>query len=531
MAWSQANSQERIEGFLRTVPKNQVSVRTLDEGYLIERRAIVQERVSRGAPREQLISDLSRNTAILVDGVHVYVQLLDFSAAMLEQERETEASHRRVLGMLHLHYAACDEIAEEFEAQRVDFHGPRMHAVIVSPPGPGGAGDRARTALRFADALKRTIERTGDRVADGRFKTRVRIGLDSGLAVAVNSGTSDEREPLFLGDPANYAAKLAEGDDEGIYPSNKVRSEASLVPLFNVNARMLEAERASKLHVEGLSGGVFGADTVELEDRAPEDRVERAAEAASLRFKHETADAAAFAFHRHQPPLKTIKFAKLMPSNSIRMELVSIFADIDRFTAYVAGCIAGSRISEMVTNLHVIRSELAAALRDDFEGRKVRFIGDCIHGLLAVGADETKKSETVELAVKASAGLRSSFELCQQNLENVGSLGLAIGVEFGTTPISRIGVRGDRSVRCSVSKAVTSSEELQSVCDGDETALGPRALSLAPTAIGRLFTSDGKASGLDVDALESHLASPITVTSGASSAVAAPYRDDADRTA
>lgn len=221
MAWTQERSQGRINRFLRTVPKSEVSIRILDEEFIDKRRAVINKRVRTGGPREQFITDLSRNAAMLVDGAHVYAQLLDFGDAMLEQDRETEAGHRRVLGMLHAHYAACDSVAVEFEAQRVDYHGPRMHAVIVSPPGQENAGGRARRALEFADALKRAIERTGERVGEGQYRTRVRIGIDSGRAVAVNSGSQDEREPLFLGNPANYAAKLAEGADEGIYPRTR----------------------------------------------------------------------------------------------------------------------------------------------------------------------------------------------------------------------------------------------------------------------------------------------------------------------
>lgn len=187
-------------------------------------------------------------------------------------------------------------------------------------------------------------------------------------------------------------------------------------------------------------------------------------------------------------------------------------------------CIRNQHVSEMVTNLHVIRSELAATLKHDFGGRKVRFIGDCIQGLLAEGTrTETDSSETVREAVRVAAGMRSSFELCQENLPNVNSLGIAIGIEFGTTPITRIGIRGDRSVRCSVSRAVTASEELQSNCGGLETALGPRALQNAPAAIRRLFDAQGIATGLDFDAVDTHLSSPAVVTSGQASATAAPY--------
>ena len=221
-----------------------------------------------GGRSEPLIFDVPLNSAILVDGVHVYIQMLDFAAAMMERERETEASHRRVLSMLHLNYAACDQVAEEYEAQRVDFHGSRMHAVIMSPPGPHNAKERAEKALAFADAIKRAIEEVGRTTENGRYSTRVRVGLDCGAAVAVNSGTKDEREPLFLGAPANYAAKLAEGEDEGIFMSNRVRSDLGLQPLFGIN--LLFAERTNPASTTRTGGMASNAhfQTKRLSDAA-----------------------------------------------------------------------------------------------------------------------------------------------------------------------------------------------------------------------------------------------------------------------
>jgi len=505
MAWSEARSQQRINRFLQTVPQGSVTVRTLDDRFVNDRRVEMAARSGSGPGREQIIADISRNAAILVDGVHVYVHLLDFADAMLEQQRETEASHERVLGMLHLHYAACDSVAEEFEAQRVDFHGPRMHAVIATPTGAANASARAERALEFADAVKRAIEETGSRAGGGRFRTRVRVGLDSGKAIAVNSGRSDEREPLFLGNPANYAAKLAEGTDEGIYPSNRVRREAGIATLGSWD-RDLAVEQAGRVHVDPSPSGLAGH--VILANRASRTLVERAAFNAMTRLAAAAGTEATFTFRRVEPPLKNISFAELSPSRSIRMELVSLFGDIDGFTAYVERCIVDGRIAEMVTNLHVMRGELAATLKHDFGGRKVRFIGDCVHGLLAEGSRlATDESATVRKAVEAAAGMRSSFELCQRNLQNVSNLGIAIGIELGTTPITRIGLRGDRSVRTSVSKAVSGSESLQRDCDGSQTAIGRRAIGVAPATIRAIFDERGVRSGLNSAAFARETAS------------------------
>ncbi len=519
MSWSRQKSLQRIHSFKASAPAASISLRNFDQGFVVARHTANQAKIRLGGKSEPLIFDVPPDAAILVDGVHVYIQMLDFGNAMIERERETEASHRRVLSMLHLNYAACDQVAEEFEAQRVDFHGARMHAVIVSPPGPENAKERAERALAFADAAKRAIEEVGRTTENGRYSTRIRVGVDSGAAVAVNSGTKDEREPLFLGAPANYAAKLAEGEDEGIFMSNRVRADLGLQQIVSHDVLFTERHTAASMSASGGSATTL----TYLAKRLSDADIAKAALNAKNRFVLDVGTDANFSFHRHTPPLKGIDFAVLMPSNSIRMGLMSIFGDIDGFTSYVDECIAKGNIGEMVSNLHVIRSELAATLSEDFNGRKVRFIGDCIHGLIASGtAIETDAEASVVSAVKAAGGIRSSFELCQQELDGIDGLGIAIGLEYGETPITRIGIRGDRSVRCSVSRAVSKSEELQRDCTGEQTALGPTALSHAPAAVRRLF-DDGVAWNLDASSAIEHLSAPPTVRSGDVSATAAPY--------
>lgn len=517
MPWTRQKSSARIQQYMLTVPSRAVNVRTFDAAALAARQRIVTATKAATGRTEDLIFQVKPSEAILVEGVHIYAQLLDYQDKMLERERETEASHGRVLGMLHLHYGACDALAERFEAQRVDFHGPRLHAVIIAPAGAAGEQARVLRALAFADALKRTIEAASRMIGNGEFATRVRIGIDSGTAVAVNSGRGSEPEPLFLGSPANYAAKLAEGTDEGIYVSDRVRAIArwNLVSGGELAERHFEMSSQTKALTSGASGVGFTDADVGVAVNGLK----------SLMAQRYNSETPRFAFHHHEPPLQSIDFAEVSPSRAIRMELVSIFADLSGFTKYVDNCILMGRLPEMVANLHVLRKELAAALREDFGGKKVRFIGDCLHGLLAEGTrSQTDSGATIKAAVHASGGLRSSFELCQEYLPNIEDLGLAIGMEYGATPICRLGLRGERSVRCSVSKAVSRSEELQSACKRKETAIGPRALALAPVAVRQLFDHKGTAQGLDYETVTvGTVAAPAVVSSGAASRSSQPH--------
>lgn len=101
-----------------------------------------------------------------------------------------------------------------------------------------------------------------------------------------------------------------------------------------------------------------------------------------------------FEFYRHTPPFQTLDLELLTPKNSRRQECVSIYADIDNFTAYVAKHIDDDEDAKhVVKTLHVLRSELDAVLHEDFAGKKVRFIGDCIHGILIEGTAQTTEDE------------------------------------------------------------------------------------------------------------------------------------------
>ena len=68
----------------------------------------------------------------------------------------------------------------------------------------------------------------------------VRIGIDTGKALAVNNGRRGHREPLFLGSPANHAAKRAGGGTRvGIYLTNEVRVAIGLSKVPSEDATAL----------------------------------------------------------------------------------------------------------------------------------------------------------------------------------------------------------------------------------------------------------------------------------------------------
>lgn len=508
MAWLEDRARERIRGFMNSIPQGDIRVEDF-RTFLNETR--MQKGISFDSSPSAALVDIPRNRAITTDAVHVYANLVDFNDVLMDAGRETEASHSRALEFLHAHYRACDELIDEFEMQRVDFHGSRLHAVVLSPEGSENEGERVRVAVTFAAAFREMVERLG--YDHPNFKTGVRIGIDSGPAVAIDSGRSDEREPLFIGSPANHAAKLADGNDEGLNlsPRAAMALGRNIDPLIK-SLVLTEDTARSYLSDEVTTASMQRSGSVRLENAYTS-----LAKSLNSQKSSDTSEAV-FKFHRREPPLKELVYADHPPSNAVRMELASIFADVDNFTAYIDNAITTGQIAQAVANLHVIRAEMGAVLRDDFEGRKVRYIGDCIHGLLAEGdKNETNEMTTMREAVSAAAGLRSSFEICREMLPGIDGLGLAIGIDYGTTPICRLGLRGAASVRAAASRATCVSEAEQRRCDGTETALGQNAYNVSPASIREAFSTNRVIPNLDAhaaDLLFGTMASPY-IASGA----------------
>ena len=480
MAWAYDNALNRINELNRTSPE--VNVETFSDQYLPRIRILNEARRAQGQTSTTPLFDLRRNEAVIVDGVHLYVNLLDFDASLTESQRETESSHARALRFLHFHYSACERAVEDAGAQRVDFHGARLHAVVTEPA--DDEAERVRRALELAERI-RTIAASATEEFGGGLASRYRIGIDSGICVAINSGRGSEHEPLFLGNAANFAAKLAEGELEGVYVSDRVQQFISHL----LGRPIVLSESFSRKGARSFDASVATSELGRLQAQTATGRILEAWRADVGASRSSRSDGIAFTFHRHRPPLNTIDYGVLSPGNSIRMAMATVFADIDGYTAYIQAATKSPRhVAQAVRNLHVIRGELAAVVRDDFGGRKVRFIGDCIHAMIAEGTvNETNESHTVTASIHLAGGLRSSFNLTKQLLPGIDSLGLAIGIELGTTPVSRIGVRGERSVRVAVSKSSVEAEERQSVSDGISTAIGERAFAAGNAAARSFF--------------------------------------------
>jgi hypothetical protein len=464
MSWSEARSRTRIQEHLKTVPE-------FDERITLAKHARTM------AEDRGLMAALPARRAFVVEGAHVYGELLDFDKLVADQNKhETDQSHRNVLRFLNMHYRLWDAIVDNEDADRVDYHGARLHAIVTaSEDNPRAQVERAvALASKLNDATKRVATAYG-------FPARVRFGIDQGKCVAMTTGRAYERDTLFFGAPANHAAKLAASrDEEGIYVA--------------VGAMAAAGSAASRK----TTTGDMAFDEKFIAEATRRHTFARIDEAVS-RLVAEARQETFFNFRRATPPLVTVKFSQLSPAYSIRMGMASLFADIDGFTAFVDVAIrSGSDgIKRAATAVHVIREELNDVLGEDSKGKRVRFIGDCIHGVLAEGRLEDDAATAIDEAVMCAAGMKNSFELCQKIIGGIDSLDLAIGIEYGPVPLTRIGLRGENSVRCAAGRAVVMSERAQQSLRGGGLNLGPVARQHANPATRKLFASGTALLGYD----------------------------------
>src|SRR5258708_12293857 len=117
MSWNADRAKSRIREHLKTV-------------HEVDRHDALG---SAGLAKRGLLSRMRLREAFVVEGAHLYGQLLDFEDLVTEHGQETETAHRRLLRFLNMHYRVWDSLVDGDDGDRIDYHGARLHAVIASP--------------------------------------------------------------------------------------------------------------------------------------------------------------------------------------------------------------------------------------------------------------------------------------------------------------------------------------------------------------------------------------------------------------
>jgi class 3 adenylate cyclase len=202
--------------------------------------------------KDMSLENISKNKAYKTDSVHLYIDILNLDEIQATTDFESETCHKRALKFLNLHYRAVDRILNECESLKVDFHNQRLHAVILKPYDSDSDSDRVKKAVAIAKLIVDVLQETGDE-DDSIPNAEVRVGIDSGKSLIVNNGRRGGREPLFLGPPANEAAKLAsDHSNTGIYLTNIARAIIGLTAAANPKKTPLTDEQISNWTTHAL---------------------------------------------------------------------------------------------------------------------------------------------------------------------------------------------------------------------------------------------------------------------------------------
>ena len=254
--------------------------------------------------RDTSLESIPINRAYHVHGVHVYVDIINLPDILSCTDVEEEMRHKRTLRFLNQHYRAVHRILQDSDAIRVDFHNQRLHAVVTKPYGDTNERKRVARAVAIAKLTIDVLAETGD--TDEHIpNAQVRVGIDSGLALAVNNGRRASREPLFLGSPANQAAKCAGHDTaEGIYLTYTARD------VMRFSAMTGDENLSIPLTSEQIAICVEEADL-----GISKDRIIKLWEEEQEEFPIDE-----FSFSRPAPPLSDLDFTQLSAAKSKHFE-------------------------------------------------------------------------------------------------------------------------------------------------------------------------------------------------------------------
>ena len=352
-----------------------------------------------------------------------------------DTERTPQDDYKKLIRAVHVYQREVTHIVEDgamFDGLRVHFQGPKLHALLYRPI--SDAKTLATRAVLLQLVLKDFVGAVFNPAFPG-YELIVAGGADLGDVIGTRNGTHGDRELLFLGRPANHAAKI-------ISSSGKLRLTANLYDCLPDD-------------LQDICYAVDGEDDVYQIEQVSQSRLADLLDTYGVTWNRE-GSAQRMHEDRLRVPLKDITYSSadvkiklddLSIRNNKRVLGASLFADVTGFTAYIDAAEDQDERSEALRVFHAIRKEMATIIKEDFDGVRVQFQGDRAQGLFHLPKDDDTAIATT--AVEAAVGLQSSMEhTLKACLPAAAGLRLAVGVDMDTTLASKLGTRGQRDRIC-----------------------------------------------------------------------------------
>ena len=187
MSWNYGRSKERVQEHAASIGK------------------ITVEKLTKEADLEALLSETNCRQ---IFGAHLYFNISNF-AALASAATDNKDEMRRLVQAVHIYQREVTRIVEAtdtFDAVRVHFQGPKLHALMYRPIDDGKklSSRAVLLALVLRDFTRSVFNPAFPRL--GNF--RVASGSDIGEVIGTQNGVKGDRELLFVGHPANHAAKI-----------------------------------------------------------------------------------------------------------------------------------------------------------------------------------------------------------------------------------------------------------------------------------------------------------------------------------
>lgn len=458
MGWDYEKSRERVQAHL-------------DRMGEIEVKKLVRDANLEGLLTETCCREIY--------GSHVYVNVSNFTR-LASAAPEDEDTYKRLIQALHLYQREVSRIVEGegiFDGYRVHFQGPKLHALFYRPIDDGQ--ELASRAVLLQLVLRDFVRSVFNPAFPKYEDFSLAGGADLGNAIGTRNGPYGDRELLFLGSPANHAAKT-------VSTSGRFRLTEELYDALPEDLQELCTEVEDGLYqvsppTQQNLDELLAAHSIGWDRDASVQRIE--------------AD-------KRQFPLKDIVYAgadvlihmdDLSIRNNKRVLAASVYGDVSGFTQYIDEAETDEDRIAAVRVFHAIRKEMGRVVKTDYEGIRVQFQGDRVQGLFHLPKDD--EAAIAKTAVDVALALQSSMETSlKECLPEAEPLRLAAGVDMDITLASKLGSRGHRDRIC-IGEAVEAAARLEERCSGGQTGISSRVRNALPETLQSHFTWDAHVQG------------------------------------
>ncbi len=481
MSWNYDKSLERIEAHRDNIGE-------------IEIIKLVRE-----ADLNQLLSETCCRQ---IYGANAYITVSNFPR-LASDTSYVDDDYKRLIQGVHIYQREVARILEGsdiFNGLRVHFQGPKLHALFYRPI--DNAEKLATNAFLLQLVLKDFVKSVFNPAFPFYENFEIAGGAGLGDAIGTRNGRRNDRELLFLGACANYAAKI-------ISSSGRLRVTKQIYDALPSDLQELCTAVDDSEQVYEIAA----VKQHDLDDLLEKYKIKWSREKSAERIK---TDKQSFSLKdiSYSSANTLIDLDSLSITNNKRALAVSVFGDVTGFTAYIDAAETEAEKKTALKVLHVIRKEMATVVAEDFNGLRVQFQGDRVQGLFHMPKDDESAMATE--AVEAAIGLQSSMEhTFKKAMPDAKDLRLAVGVDLDITLVSKLGTRAHRDRIC-LGEAVEAAALNEERCRGGQIGISRRVYNALPEHLSKHFAYDYRA--------KCYVASNLTTDKVERSAKASAYR-------